>query len=184
MLNRQYYLADQDWLTRRQLIDWTACLARPCALLVLFLSARDGRAETIHFRMTGHITVDYQVGDLPAGIYEGAPFQVDLSYDTATPESNYPEDAHYPNDPQRGLYTTDDMRSNFLRFRAGPSELSANELWLWVGDNIDEWPTPENGRPSWEVPDDAFLMCTTPFTANFYTPSANHIVFQWRDETR
>lgn len=155
----------------------TLCLGQVLPILLIGSLTRESKAEIVHFRMTGNITVDYQVGDLPPGIYEGAPFRVDLSYDTATPDSKYPEEAHYADDPQRGLYTTDDVRSNFLRFRAGPSELSANDLWLWVGNDIDEGPTIENGRPSWELPDDTFRMLTTPFTSNFEFSVANRIVF-------
>jgi len=134
-------------------------------------------SEVIHFQMTGYVTVDFSLGTLPDGIYEGAPFQVDLSYDIATPDAE-------PNDPQRGLYPTVVDTSNFLHFRAGPAEVQAHDLWLWVGNDLDEGATLENGRPLWELPDDAFLMLNSQVISNFPIATFNSIVFAWRDPSR
>jgi hypothetical protein len=141
-------------------------------LVVLLLCSHvPADAEVIHFRMTGQITVDFVQGNLPAGISEGAPFQADLSYDTATPDSQ-------PSDPQRGLYQATVSSNHFLHFQAGQSEISANDLWLWVGNNVDQV------QELWEFKDDAFRMFNSQLTANFPLPTFHSVVFQWLDPSR
>ena len=63
------------------------------ALTALSLSGI-AMAAPIQFRMTGTIDVQFQVGPLPPGVSQGAPFEAILSYDPATPDSR-------PDDPNR-----------------------------------------------------------------------------------
>ncbi len=162
---------------RRFLIFWRLVAARAAAICLCLVLSRSARAEIVHFKMTGHITVDFQVGALPDGIYEGAPFEANLSYDRATPDSS-------PDDPQRGLYQTVVGPNNFLRFQAGPAEINAHDLWLWMGNNVDGGPTIENGRPLWEHEDDTFRMFDSQLITNFPVAPFHQMVFDWRDSTR
>ena len=112
------------------------------AVATLIACVHPATAELVRFRMTGQITVDFSLGSFPDGIYDGAPIEVELSYDTSTPDS-------YPADPQRGLYETVVGPSNFLQFHAGPSVVTANDLRLWVGNDIYGYPQVGDGRPIW-----------------------------------
>jgi hypothetical protein len=143
---------------------------------VFALSCAAVSGEVIHFRMTGHITVDFLVGNLSEGIYEGAPFEVQLSYDSSTPDI-------FADDPQRGAYLTDAGPDNFLMFRAGAAEVLANGLRLLTGNDIDGWPQLGDGRPPWDLPDDYF-QSQSQIIANFPHPPHSYILFRWRDGTR
>jgi hypothetical protein len=150
------------------------CVSGAAALLALVGAAAESHAEVIHFRMTGLVTVDYQRGALPYGIYEGAPFVADLSYDSATP------DPYYPEDPQRGYYLAEVGPNNFLRFRAGPAEVSARDVWLLVGNDIEGYAQPGDGRPISDLPGDSFQL-QSEIIANFPIPTFHKIEFSWRD---
>jgi hypothetical protein len=134
-------------------------------------------AAPIKFKMSGTITVDYLNGSLPAGIADGASFEILFGYDTDTPDS-------FLDDPQRGLYPSSSQPINFLTFHAGPAHLRADNVRLAVGNNIDGSPQLGDGRPIWDQPDDSFQMLSSPFTANFPIPTFNYVKFSWLDSSR
>jgi len=129
-------------------------------------------AAPIQFRMTGKIDVVYQVGALPSGIYQDAPFEAILSYDLATPDSR-------ADDPTRGYYRAIGDDANYLLIRAGAAEIRSIEgLALWVGDDVDVM------QELFESRDDTFAILDTPVTANFEISQIALMVFHWNDPTR
>lgn len=134
-------------------------------------SANFARGELIVFRMTGTFEVERQVGPLPAGIWEGAPFEAFLSYDLATPDSQ-------ADDVRRGFYLAPDEQENYLLIKAGPTEIrSTSGLTFWIGDGVEE------ARELWELPDDTFQMFDNPFTGNFVHPRSAGLAIRWNDPT-
>jgi hypothetical protein len=140
--------------------------------IAFIVSGRVVGAAPIQFRMTGTIDVQFQVGPLPPGIFQDAPFEAILSYDLSTPDSQ-------AGDPNRGYYSTGGGPDNFVFLRAGVSEIrSIHDLVLWVGNDVD------NVQEIFEVPDDTFRMLDSEFTANFEVSRTALMVFQWNDPTR
>jgi len=132
------------------------------------------KAAPIQYRMTGTIDVQFQVGPLPPGIFQGAPFEAILAYDLATPDNR-------PNDPQRGLYSTTNVEDNFLLIRAGASEMrSVGNLSFEVGNDRDiDDPMAIDG-----FPDDSFILGGVPFEGNFEHSSIAILRFRLYDPTR
>lgn len=129
-------------------------------------------AAPIQFRMTGTIEVQFQVGPLPPGIFQGAPFDAILSYDLATPDSR-------PDDPNRGFYSTSNVEDNFLVVRAGSSEIVSDDpLTFWIGDDVDQ------PQELFEFPNDTFSILNVPFMGNFEHSGISSMVFRWNDPTR
>jgi hypothetical protein len=129
-------------------------------------------AEPIQFRITGTIDVQFQVGPLPPGVSEGAPFEAILSYDLATPDFS-------PDDPNRGYYSTSGVENNYLLIRAGMSEMrSVDPLTFWIGNDVDE------PQEIFEFRNDTFSMFDVPFVGNFEHSSVTKLVFRWNDPTR
>jgi len=125
--------------------------------------------ESIKFAVSGTIDVQFQVGPLPPGIFQGAPFQAILSYELTTPDSQ-------ADDPQRGLYSTFNIADNFLLIRAGTSEMrSIDPLTLWIGNDVDE------PQELFEFPDDTFSVLDVPFTGNFEHSILSKMVLRWSD---
>jgi hypothetical protein len=146
---------------------------------LVYSSSANALGEVVHFKMIGEIAIDFAIGTLPDGIYEGAPFEAHLSYDTNTPEHPL-----FADDPQRGLYPIEQGPNSFLDFCAGPAEISANGMSLWVANDIDGSPQIGDGRPIWDLPDDSFQMRDSTLTANFPIAPFHSINFRWRDPTR
>jgi hypothetical protein len=133
---------------------------------------RVASATPIQFRMTGKIDVTYQVGPLPAGIYQDAPFEAILSYDLATPDSQ-------PDDPSRGYYRAIGDDVNYLLIRAGTSQIRSKDgLTLWVGNDVDEM------HELFESQDDTFAIRDAAITANIDISRFSLMVFHWNDPTR
>ena len=130
------------------------------------------RAELMQFRMTGTIDIRKQVGELPAGIFQGAPFEAILSYDLTTADSQAA-------DLQRGFYSAIGEINNFLVIRAGPSEIrSTNGLALWIGNDISEL------KDIWELRGDTLRMMDSNLSANFEMPSIARISLLCNDPTQ
>lgn len=156
-------------------------IQRPRALLLplmvgvalALVEVRIAEAAPIQFRMTGKIDVVYQVGALPSGIYQDAPFEAILSYDLATPDSR-------ADDPTRGYYySTDGVDDNYLLIRAGASEIrSKHSLGLWIGNDVDEM------QELFEARDDTFSIFDTEITTNFEVSQIAKMGFHWNDPTR
>jgi len=148
-------------------------IAATCLLGLSGLNcASIAEAAPIQFRMIGTIEVEFQVGPLPPGIFEGAPFEAILSYDSTIADGQ-------PDDPQRGLYVPipPNTDENFLFIRAGTSEIRSKGLSLWVGNDVDDV------QELFEVPDDTFRSLGSEFTANFDFVFTK-LVFIWNDPTR
>ena len=129
-------------------------------------------AAPIQFKITGTIDVQFQVGPLPQGIFQGAPFQAILSYELATPDSR-------PDDPKRGFYSTTSSENNYLLIRAGESEIrSIGPLSLFVGNDLD------STLEIFELPDDTFGLRDVEFSGNFEHSSFALMAFRWNDPTR
>ena len=153
-------------------------------LLAMHFAFAPAHGEVIHFRMTGAITIDSHFGPLPDGIYEGAPFVVDLVYDTALQDGR-------PDDPRRGIYGGKARipgarprigPNHSISFRAGPSEIHASDdLSLWVGNDIDREPPASLGLNLWEHKGDNFQMFDSYIEGNFPLATFRQITFDWRD---
>jgi hypothetical protein len=138
----------------------------------VFTGSSEAQAAPIQFRITGTIDVLRQVGPLPEGIAQDAPFEAILSYEPTTPDSQ-------PNDEHRGYYSAVDEQNNFLLIQAGPSQIrSIHDLVLWVGNDVDQ------PQELWELPDDTFRMLDSELTANFEVSRIAFMVFAWNDPTR
>ena len=141
--------------------------------VALVLSAASvAAAAPIQFRMTGKFDVVAQVGPLPDGIFQNAPFEAILSYDLTTPDSQ-------PEDPSRGYYRAIGDEVNYLLIRAGESEIRSIEgLALWVGNDVDE------PQQLFESRDDTFAIRDAAVTANFEISRYSLMVFHWNDPSR
>jgi len=131
-------------------------------------------AAPIQFRITGTIDVQFQVGPLPPGIFQDAPFEAILSYDLTTPDSR-------PEDPARGFYSTTGTEDNFLVIRAGESVIrSRDPLSFEVGNDRDiDDPMAIDG-----FPDDSFSLSSALFEGNFEHPGIAILRFRFYDPTR
>jgi hypothetical protein len=138
-------------------------LAIPCA----------ATGAPIHFRMTGTIDVQFQVGPLPPGFFQGGPFEAILSYELAAPDNR-------PDDSQRGYYfSPPERQDDFLLIRAGTSEIrSVDDLSFFVGNDIDQ------PQELFEFRDDTFAMRDVQFVGNFQHSAISKLVFRWNDPTR
>jgi hypothetical protein len=124
--------------------------------------------------MTGTIDVQFQVGPLPPGFFQGGPFEAILSYDLAEPDE-------FPDDPQRGYYFSpnDGKNGSYLIVRAGPSEIrSVDELAFFVGNDVDQ---PQH---LFEFRDDTFGISDVDFQGNFEHSHIARMKFLWSDPTR
>ncbi len=147
-------------------------VAALCLGLVVLGTSSGAAAAPIQFRISGTIEVEFQVGPLPPGIFEGAPFEAILSYDLATPDSQ-------PDDPNRGFYSTTGTENNFLVIRAGTSEMrSVDPLTFWIGNDVDE------PQEIFEFRNDTFSILDVPFQGNFEHSSISEFAFRWNDPTR
>ncbi len=123
-------------------------------------------AAPIQFQIAGTIDMQFQVGPLPPGIFQGAPFRAFLSYELATRDSR-------PDDPNRGYYSTGNNEDNYLLIRAGASEIRSNgPLSLFVGNDLD------NAQEIFELPDDTFGLRN--YLEMFSAFSAEKLVFTLR----
>lgn len=131
-------------------------------------------AAPIQYSITGTIDVQFQVGPLPPGVFQGAPFEAILSYDLATPDSQ-------PDEPNRGIYSTNGVVNNFLLVRAGETFFrSVAPLTLDVGNDRDiDDPISIDG-----FPDDSFSLAAVPFEGNFEQPSISIMRLRLYDPTR
>jgi len=144
-----------------------------CIGLSVLGSSNIAEAAPIQFRMTGTIDVQFQVGPLPSGFFQGGPFEAILSYDLAAPDSR-------PDDPQRGYYFSPPVgKDDFLIIRAGISEIrSVHDLALFVGNDL------EVEQEIFEFPDDSFALLDAEFLGNFEHSSIAFMAFRWNDPTR
>lgn len=142
-------------------------------LIAATLPAGSAAGEVIRFRLNGTIEgIEFPVGELPPGIFEGAPFEAELSYDLATPDG-------LTDDPLRGHYdmTNMDRANNYLRMQFGESVILSRGLSLWVGNDIVDL------QQIWELPGDMFAMRGSQFDANFDVNLFTSMQFFWNDPT-
>jgi hypothetical protein len=145
------------------------CLMVLVATALLAVSAE---GEVIRFRLTGTIeAMEFPIGELPPGIFEGAPFEAELSYELTTPDD-------WADDPKRGWYDmTNDRSNNYFRMQFGESEILSRGLSLWVGNDIVDL------QHIWELPGDLFGMRGSQFDANFNVNLFTSMQFFWSDPT-
>jgi hypothetical protein len=151
------------------------------AQLVMFfgvaLLAGESQAEVVRFQLSGHIAIDSAAGTLPDGIYEGAPFDAWLSYDPSTVDS-FADDAH------RGLYSVARSAGGSFELSAGSTRIVAQDVRLWVGNDILGNPAPGDGRVIWEIAGDNFQMLTSPVDANVAIAPFTSLGFSFRDPSQ
>ena len=159
-------------------------VARPRGFLVNFatficlaLLAVEGEAGLVTVQMHGHIAIDFVTGTLPEGIYEGAPFDAQLSYDPFTVDS-FADDSH------RGLYSLAMAAGGSFELCAGATRVTAEDVRLWVGNDIVGNPVPGDGRVIWEVAGDNFQMLTSPVDANIAIAPFTSIGLSLRDPSQ
>jgi hypothetical protein len=112
---------------------------RYCLLLIslpLVVLLQPANAAPVQFALSGTVHVNFHQGPLPDGIFEGAPWNGILTYDTDIPDS-WPE----LTDEQRGMYVSDRIS---LRLDFGPTYFipESDTTFLLVGNNLD-WPQGE-----------------------------------------
>ena len=145
------------------------------AIGALLVATSQSYGAPIRFEMTGTIDVQFLIGELPEGVYQGAPFTAYLSYDTDTPDL-------LPDDPLRARYSTGSNSESELLLIAGATHFQSRSfLSFYLGNDVEDDIPFDQKVDLRDRPGDVFSASGGGFDANFDHLNLNAFRFNWHD---